>query len=137
MNLRRDRVTLLTLHSVEDSERGTLCVAEHDKHIPFEMKRIFYLYDLPEGIMRGQHAHRHQDQFLICLQGSVEILAIDKHRQHHSFTLSRPNVGLYFPAMTWVSFKTLTINTLCLVISSGVYDESEYIRNFANFKALI
>jgi len=131
-----DDVALLTLYSIKDMERGTLCVAEYDKHIPFEMKRVFYLYDLPQGIVRGQHAHRQQDQFIICLSGSIELSTMRNHKKQH-FTLSHPNEGVYFPSMTWVSIKVLKIGTICLVISSGAYDEDDYIRNYAAFEALI
>ena len=85
-----DDVALLSLYSVKDIERGTLCVAEYGKHIPFDMKRVFYLYDLPKNITRGQHAHRKQDQFLICLSGSIELSTVRKHKKQQ-FTLSRPN----------------------------------------------
>lgn len=136
MATRLDDVTLLTLYSVKDPSRGTLCVAEFDKHIPFDMKRIFYLYDLPEGGIRGRHAHRRQDQFLICLSGSVDVSSVRKSGKRQ-FTLSRPTEGLYFPPMTWIAIKVVETPAICLVVSSGAYDEKDYIRNYADFEAAL
>ena len=136
MSTRLDDVTLLTLYSVKDAQRGTLCVAEYGKHIPFDMKRIFYLYDMPVNTVRGQHAHRQQDQFLICLTGSVELSTERKHCQQ-TFTLSHPHEGVYFPPMTWVGIKVLEPSTMCLVVSSGAYDEDDYIRNHEAFESLL
>jgi len=128
-----DDVTLLTLYSVKDAARGTLCVAEYEKHIPFVIQRIYSLYDMPKGITRGEHAHRKQDQFLICLVGSVE-LSTERSHGKQQFILSRPNEGVYFPPMTWVSIKVLEVPTICLVIASGPYDESDYIRDYTTFQ---
>lgn len=134
-NLRLKDVTLLTLYSVQDPLRGTLCVAEYDKHVPFDIKRIFYLYDLPVNVLRGQHAHRKQEQFIISLSGTIE-LSTTYRGNKRSFTLSRPTEGIYFPPMTWIDIKVLEVPAICLVISSGLYDESDYIRDYKTFEKL-
>jgi hypothetical protein len=136
VSLRLDDVSLLTLYSVKDLKRGTLCVAEYDKHIPFDIKRIFYLYDLPLGITRAEHAHREQDQFLICLSGRIELLT-ERNHSKQSFILSRPTEGIYFPPMTWVSLKVLDTPAICIVIASGPYEEDDYIRDYATFRTLL
>ena len=136
MVLRPDCATLIALQSVKDAERGTLCVAEYSTHVPFEIRRVFYLYDLPKGIVRGQHAHRKQGQFLICLTGSIELTTVRKDQRKH-FTLSRPDEGVYLPPLTWLNIKVQESNTLCLVIASGSYDENDYIRNYAAFETLL
>jgi hypothetical protein len=134
-NLRINDVTLLTLYSVQDHARGTLCVAEYDKHVPFEIKRIFYLYDLPKNVIRGQHAHLKQEQFIISLSGSIEF-STTYQKKKRKFTLSRPTEGIYFPPMTWIDIKILEVPAICLILSSGLYDESDYIRDYQVFEAL-
>lgn len=129
-------VVLIPLHSVDDSERGTLCVAEFGKDIPFEIKRIFYLYNLSSDTVRGQHAHRKQEQFIMCLSGSVEVLTVQNGKESR-FTLSQPNQGVYLPPMTWVRIKVLDISAIYLVVSSGLYEESDYIRNYEEFEKLL
>jgi len=135
LNPQQADVSLHTLHSVNDSGRGSLCVAEQDKDVPFPIQRVFYLHDLPEGIERARHAHRFQDEFLICLGGKVEVTTIRGQNQRH-FTMSRPDEGLYLPSMTWISIKVLSAMTTCLVLCSGLYNESDYIRNYAHFEVL-
>jgi UDP-2-acetamido-3-amino-2,3-dideoxy-glucuronate N-acetyltransferase len=130
--LKKYPVALVRFHSVRDTIRGTLCVAEYDKQIPFEPKRIFYIYDLPLGGVRGEHAHRNQKQLFVCLRGRVDIITQISAEKCH-FTLSRPDEGLYLPPMTWMSFKVMEQDTLCLVISSGIYDEDDYIRGYDAF----
>ena len=130
------KATLIPLHSVHDVERGTLSVAECGKDIPFEIKRIFYLYNFSADIVRGQHAHRKQEQFIVCLSGSIQLSTIGKDEEI-TFTLSQPNEGVYLPPMTWVNVKVLVIPAIYLVVSSGLYEESDYIRNYNKFKTLL
>jgi hypothetical protein len=127
-------VTLLALSTIKDNVRGSLGVAECGKDIPFDIKRVFYLYDLPLHGSRGQHAHRKQNQFLICLSGSIQLSTIYKNARRE-LLLSAPDQGVYLPAMTWLDIEVLEVPALCLVLASGLYDENDYIRNFALFQA--
>jgi dTDP-4-dehydrorhamnose 3,5-epimerase-like enzyme len=131
-----DKVTQHILHSVADKQRGTLCVAECPSNIPFKIERIFYIYDMPLHTVRAQHAHRTQGQFLICLNGKVELQTIRKD-QETSFTLERPDIGIYLPHMTWVTLKVIAADTVCMIATSGLYDEEDYIRNFPAFQSMM
>jgi hypothetical protein len=102
--------------------------------VPFEIKRVFYLYDVPTGENRGAHAHKTLHQFLICLAGSFDV-QIDDGTQHETIHLNRPWKGLHIPPMIWASEVNFDPGSVCLVLASEVYDESDYIRDYAEFLA--
>lgn len=123
--------TLIELPKIADP-RGMLTFVENGKHIPFDIKRIFYLYDVPTGESRGAHAHKTLHQFLICLSGSFDV-AIDDGSSKDVIHLNRPWHGLYIPPMIWAAEINFDPGSICLVLTSSEFDESDYFRNYDDF----
>ncbi|WP_300491992.1 FdtA/QdtA family cupin domain-containing protein [Flavobacterium sp.] len=113
--------------------RGNLAVVEKDT-IPFEIKRVYYLYDVPSGAYRGGHAHIAQKEFLIALSGSFDVL-LDNGDKKEKVTLNRPNKGLLIKEGIWRELDNFSSGAICLVVSSDVYSEEDYIREYADFTA--
>ena len=126
-----DSCTLIKLPKIADP-RGMLTFVENSKHIPFDIKRIFYLYDVPTGESRGAHAHKTLHQFLICLSGSFDV-AIDDGSAKNVIHLNRPWKGLYIPPMIWAAEINFDPGSICLVLTSSEFDESDYYRNYDDF----
>ena len=124
---------LIEIPKIEDT-RGNLAVIEKDV-LPFVMKRVYYLYDVPSTAYRGAHAHKAQQEFLIALSGSFEV-RLDNIKHKESKILNKPNVGLLIPKGTWRELDNFSSGAVCLVISSGEYDEEDYIRDYQEFKKL-
>ena len=115
--------------------RGSLSVGEFGRSVPFEAKRYFIVFDVPGSEVRGEHAHRECQQFLVCVRGNCTVVADDgAHRVE--FLLDRPTLGLYLPAMTWSTQYRYSPDALLLVFASGYYDASDYIRSYSDFKVL-
>ena len=112
---------------------GNLSVIEGET-IPFAIGRVYYLYDVPSTAERYGHAHKTQKKFLVALSGSFEILVKDG-KDEKVFTLNKPNIGLYIPDGIWRKMQNFSSGSVCLVIASDVFDESDYIRNFKNFRS--
>jgi len=117
--------------------RGNLSVVDSSTCLPFELKRVFYVYDIPADTQRGAHAHLTLHQFLWCISGSISVDTEDRHGTHHSFTLSLPWQGLYLPPLTWASERAITSGSVYAVAASSLYDESDYIRDYSSFRTLI
>ncbi len=115
--------------------RGTLTFLEGNNHIPFDIKRVFYLYDVPTEESRGAHAHRELHQFLICLSGSFDV-EVNDGEVSAKFHLNRPWMGLHIPPLIWAAEINFDPGSVCLVLASGLYDEDDYIRDYAEFLAL-
>jgi hypothetical protein len=111
--------------------RGSLCFMEGQKHVPFEMKRIFYLYDVG-GAARGSHAHRALIQMFIPLGGRF-MLHLDDGHQKVSLEMNDPARALVVPPMVWAELDGFTPGTTCLVVASDIYDEADYIRDYETF----
>jgi dTDP-4-dehydrorhamnose 3,5-epimerase-like enzyme len=122
---------LIELPKIADP-RGMLTFVENSKHIPFDIKRIFYLYDVPTGESRGAHAHKTLHQFLICLSGSFDV-AIDDGSSKDVIHLNRPWHGLYIPPMIWAAEINFDPGSICLVLTSNEFDETDYYRNYDDF----
>jgi dTDP-4-dehydrorhamnose 3,5-epimerase-like enzyme len=118
---------------VAHDKRGNLSVIESGQNIPFQIKRVYYLYDVPGGTKRGGHAHRNLEQLIIAVSGSFDII-LHNGKTQKKFTLNRSNCGLYVPKMTWREIENFSSGSVCLVLASEHYDESDYIRNFKEFK---
>ncbi len=123
--------TILTVPKIEDP-RGNLSVIEKQV-IPFTIKRVYYLYDVPSGAERGGHAHIEQEEFIIAVSGSFDVVLNDGTVQK-VFPLNKPNQGLYVAKNTWRELQNFSSGAVCLVISSGEFDEDDYIRDFERFK---
>ncbi len=113
-------------------ERGNLSFIEELCHIPFAIERVYWIYDVPGGEERGSHAFREQEEFIVALSGSFDVVLHDgmEERRYH---LNRSYMGIYVPRMTWRRMENFSTNSLCLVLSSTRYDEDDYIRDFDEF----
>ncbi|MFD1163875.1 MULTISPECIES: sugar 3,4-ketoisomerase [Hwangdonia] len=129
MNL--EQVKIIEIPKIKDN-RGNLSVIEKDL-LPFLFKRVYYLYDVPSGAYRGGHAHKEQEEFLIALSGSFNVVLQDRTGKKRTFTLNKPNQGLLVSNMIWRELEGFSSGAVCLVVASDVYDESDYIRDFEKF----
>lgn len=112
--------------------RGNLTFIENSNHIPFDIKRIYYLYDVPGGSSRGSHAHRKLHQFIIAVSGSFDV-ELDDGEDTMRFHLNRSHFGLYVSPMKWRLIDNFSSGAVCLVLASEVYSEEDYIREYDNF----
>lgn len=113
--------------------RGNLTFLEAGRHVPFEMKRVYYLYDVPGGAKRGGHAHKDLKQFIIAVMGSFDVVLDDGHEKKR-FHLNRSYYGLYIPKMIWRELDNFSSGSVCLSLVSEYYDEDDYIREYDEFK---
>ena len=113
-------------------ERGQLVAIEQKKDIPFEIKRIYYMYDVGEGVTRGYHAHKNLQQILICVSGRCKI-KLDDGCETEVVTLDSPAVGVYVANNMWREMFDFEPNSVLLVLASELYDESDYIRDYQEF----
>lgn len=124
-------IQLIEIPKIQD-RRGNLSVIEGDT-IPFVSKRVYYLYDVPSGSKRGGHAHKEQQEFLIPLSGSFDVILKDgKNKQ--IITLNKPNVGLLIVSGIWRELQNFSSGSVCLVLSSAEFNEEDYIREYKKFK---
>jgi len=112
--------------------KGNLTFIESNRHIPFEVRRVYYLYDVPGGEARGGHAHKMLNQFIIAVSGSFEVILDDGYERSHFF-LNRSYYGLYVPQMLWREIQNFSSGSVCLVLASDLYDESDYYRDYHEF----
>ena len=126
---------LITLPKIYEN-RGNLTFVEAGNHIPFQIKRVYYIYDLLDGAERGGHAHKNLHQFLIPISGSFEIQLNDGFQKRKVF-LNRAQIGLYFPPLTWIRFNNFSTGTICVSLASEFYDETDYIRDYDTFLAMV
>ncbi|GLB53739.1 hypothetical protein NBRC110019_27800 [Neptunitalea chrysea] len=113
--------------------RGNISVIENDV-LPYDIKRVYYLYDVPSGAVRGGHAHKNLYQCLIALSGSFDVLLNDGVNEIR-ITLNKPNKGLLIPNAIWRELEDFSSGSVCLVLASDVYKEEDYIRDFHDFKS--
>ena len=117
-------------------DRGQLVAIEATKDLPFEIKRVYYIYDTLPGVRRGFHAHKCLQQILLCVSGSCKIHLDDGH-DTAEVTLDKPNEGLYISNNMWREMYDFTPGTVLLVLASEYYDEADYIRNYEDFTKMI
>ena len=123
-------IQLINIPVVED-RRGNLAFIQ-EKVLPFEFKRVYYLFDVPSNSFRGSHSHINQSEVLIALSGSFEVVLNDG-KEKKSFLLNKPNFGLYIPTGIWRELENFSSGAICLVLASDVYEEADYIRDFDQF----
>ena len=114
-------------------ERGQLVAVEELKDIPFRIKRVYYMYDTEEGVVRGRHAHKSLQQILICIHGSCRI-KLDNGKETRVILLEKPYEGLYVSNAMWREMYDFSKDAVLMVLASELYDESDYIRNYDEFK---
>lgn len=127
--------TIIELPVVHNVAGNITALNNSEGIIPFEVKRLYYLYDIPGGESRGAHAHKELQQLIIAASGSFDI-TLDDGKTKRTFNLSRPNLGLYMPSGLWRELDNFSSGAICLVLASHVYDEKDYIRNYVEFKNL-
>ena len=116
--------------------RGNLTFIEGSRHVPFEIKRVFYLYDVPGGETRAGHALKTTDQFLVAVSGSFTVIC-DDGRTKHRFFLNRSYYGLYIPPLVWREIEDFSSGAVCLVLASEFYDEGDYHREYGDFSKAV
>lgn len=117
-------------------DRGQLVAIEATKDLPFEIRRVYYIYDTLPGVRRGFHAHRNLQQILICVSGSCKI-HLDNGHDTAEVTLDKPNEGLYIANNMWREMYDFTPGAVLLVLASEYYDEADYIRNYEDFLKMV
>lgn len=124
-------VKIIDLPRVLDP-RGNLTFVESGEHIPFDINRVYYLYDVPGGASRGGHAHRTLQQLIIAMSGSFDI-TLDDGKTSFKYHMNRSFYGLYVPAMMWREISNFSSGSVCMVIASKHYDEADYFRDYKDF----
>jgi dTDP-4-dehydrorhamnose 3,5-epimerase-like enzyme len=138
--MRSDNVTLndckiLQLPKIYD-HRGSLTYIEEKYHVPFEIKRIYYLYDVPGGESRAGHAHFELEQLLVAMSGSFDV-TLDDAMTRQKFHLNRSYVGLFIPKMIWREIDNFSSGAVCMALASAYYAESDYIRDYGKYLAIM
>ena len=129
-----ENIQIINLPKIEDP-RGNLSFIEEENHIPFKIKRTYWIYDVPGGQIRGGHAFREQKEFIVALSGSLDLIVNDGEKTE-KYHLNRCYYGIYIPNGIWRHMENFSTNTLVVVLSSTFYNENDYVRNFKDFKAL-
>ena len=125
---------LINLPKIEDL-RGNLSFIEEENHIPFKIKRTYWIYDVPGGERRGGHAFRETEELIVALSGSFDVVLHDGQKEYR-YSLNRSYYGLYVPKMMWRMMENFSTNSLALIIASTEYAETDYIRDFNDFTKL-
>lgn len=127
-------VKVIELPKFADS-RGNLSFVEQNNHIPFEIKRVYWIYDVPGGESRGGHAYKDNDEFIIAISGSFDV-TIDDGKEKKIFTLNRSYYGLYIPKGLWREMENFSTNSLALEFASTPYNPDDYVRDYDEFLKL-
>lgn len=125
---------IIELPKINDP-RGNLSFFEFPNQLPFEIKRTYWIYDVPGGEIRGSHAFKLQKEYIIALSGSFDVILHDG-LEEFKFSLNRSYYGLYIPNLYWRRIENFSTNSLALIVSDRVYEEDDYIRNFKEFKTI-
>ena len=128
------KAKIIELPKVLD-QRGNLSFFENNNQIPFEIKRIYWIYDVPGGEIRGSHAFKESQEFIIALSGSFDVVLHDGKKEQ-KYSLNRSYKGLFVPKMVWRRIENFSTNSLALIVSSTKYDKMDYVRDFEEFKNL-
>jgi dTDP-4-dehydrorhamnose 3,5-epimerase-like enzyme len=130
-----DEIKIVQLPRISDP-RGNLSFVESGNHLPFDFNRIYWIYDVPGGEIRGGHAYRELREFIISLSGSFDVV-LSNGKEEKRFSLTRSYMGLYIPKMIWRSMENFSTNSLAVILASGPYNEDDYIRDFDEYKTLV
>lgn len=122
---------ILNFPKIEDP-RGNLSFFESNNHVPFEIKRTYWIYDVPAGEIRGAHAFKKQEELIVVLSGSLDLVVFDGNKEK-KFSINRSYYGLYIPNGLWRHMENFATNTLALVVSSTTFSEKDYIRDKTKF----
>ena len=130
-----ERCRIIDLPKIHDP-RGNLTFIEGGRHIPFEIRRIYYLYDVPGGASRAGHAHKNLEQLLIAVSGSFAV-TLDSGETREVVRLNRSHVGLYIPSLIWREIDDFSSGAVCLVLASAPFAEADYFRGYDDFMAAV
>jgi hypothetical protein len=130
-----DQCRIIDFPKISDP-RGNLTFVESNKHIPFELKRVYYLYDVPGGAERGGHAHKTMQQVIVAMSGSFDVVLDDGHERKR-FHLNRSYYGLYICSMIWREIDNFSSGSVCMSIASTFYDEADYYRDQSDFYSIV
>jgi dTDP-4-dehydrorhamnose 3,5-epimerase-like enzyme len=131
MEKSRFKQLLINLPKIEDL-RGNLSFIEEENHIPFKISRVYWIYDVPGGEQRGGHAFKEQKEFVVALSGSFDVV-INDGKKENRYHLNRSYFGLYIPNGLWRHMENFSTNAVVMVLSSTIYNEIDYIRDFKNY----
>ncbi len=131
MNIRQTKLSTIVEALYVRDEAG-LCVVEAQKAVPFDIKRVYYIFDVDNEAIRGKHAHKKTKQTLFCIRGSVRVI-LDNGKEREVIQLKEPNTGLYLDALMWHEMYDFSPDAVLLVFASDYFDESDYIRNYSDF----
>ena len=123
--------SVVELGKIENNQ-GNLTVVQSNQNVPFDVKRVFYLYDIPGGEARGAHAHKQCHQFLVAVSGCFEVV-LDDGVNKRTVTLNRPFYGLHIPPGIWAAEQGFSSGSVCLVMASEKFDEEDYVREYETF----
>ncbi len=127
-------VKIIDLPKILDP-RGNLSFIEEHKHVPFKIARSYWIYDVPGGVTRGGHAYRKNQEFIVALSGSFDVI-IDDGNERKVFSLNRSYYGLYIPKGLWRQMGNFSTNSLALILASTLFDQADYIYDYEQFKEL-
>ena len=130
-----DKVEIIDLPKICDP-RGNLSFIEGNNHIPFKIERTYWIYDVPGGKTRSGHAFRTQEEFIVALSGSFDIILNDGKGNEETFHMARSYYGLHIPPMTWRKIVNFSTNSVAMILSSTKNDANDYIEDFEQFKAI-
>lgn len=128
-------VKIIELPKILD-KRGNLSFIEGENHIPFEIKRVYWIYDVPGGEVRGGHAYNELNELIVALSGSFDVV-LDNGNEKKTYSLNRSYYGLYVPKMIWRQLENFSTNSLALILASSAYNADDYIRDYEQFKTLV
>ncbi|MBC8600842.1 WxcM-like domain-containing protein [Parabacteroides acidifaciens] len=117
-------------------KRGNLSFFEEENHLPFILKRVYWIYDVPGGEIRGGHAYRQNEEFIVALSGSFDVVISDG-KQSKVYHLNRSYKGVYIPKMCWRELGNFSTNSVAFVAASTLYDETDYIRDYDEYKEMV
>lgn len=122
----------IKLNSIGSSELGYITVAEYQKNVPFEIKRVYWTYYTPNQVSRGHHAHKALEQLIFAVSGTIEFQLINQKGEKYNYLLDTPDKGLYIPSLQWRTIK-FSHSAVLLCLASEIYEEDDYIRDYDDF----
>ena len=129
-------ISKTTEFNVLGDHRGQLIALEENREVPFDIKRVFYIYGTQEGVSRGEHSHYKTKQFLVAVNGSCKV-TLDGGTKKETFDLNKPNIGLFQNALIWGSMHDFSSDCVLMVLANNYYDENDYIHNYDDFLELV
>jgi hypothetical protein len=130
-----EKIRIIHLPKIVD-DRGNLSFIEEENHVPFKVKRVYWIYDVPGGEFRGSHAFRETDEFIVALSGSFDVVLHDG-REEKKYSMNRSYYGLFVSKLNFRRLENFSTNSLALILASTLYNENDYIRDFQDFLAYV